>query len=228
MKAAALDWFPVVLSLRVASVATLNSVVVGVVLAYLLSRRRFWGRELCIAMTNIPLVLPPTVLGYYILLLIGRKSLIGSFCHKYCGGDIVFTWYAAVLASTVASLPFVVQMMRSALEEVPHDVVEAAGLDGASEFQVLMRVLLPLSARSLAAGATLAFARAIGEFGATLMVAGNIPSRTQTLPVAIYDALQAGREHTALFLVIIISSSAILVSILVHRLGRGRLVPKLS
>jgi molybdate transport system permease protein len=219
-----IDWFPVLLSLRIGVMATCNALVVGVILAYFLSRARFFGREVCIAITNIPLVLPPTVMGYYLLLLIGRKSFIGSICRQYCGGDVVFTWYAAVIASSIASLPFVVQMMRTALEDVPHEIEEAARMDGASEGQVFWEILLPLTARSLAVGATLGFARAIGEFGATLMVAGNIPSRTQTLPVAIYDAMQAGRERTALLLVVLISVCAVMVSIFVQRLARGRLL----
>ncbi|MBI3921821.1 MAG: molybdate ABC transporter permease subunit [Armatimonadetes bacterium] len=221
-----IDWFPVFLSLRVALLATFNAVTLGVLLAYFLSRRPFFGREVIIAITNIPLVLPPTVLGYYLLLTIGRDTVPGVVCRKFCGGDLVFTWYAAVIASTIASMPFVVQMMRTALEGVSREMEEAATLDGASEYQVFRAILLPMTARSLGVGATLGFARAIGEFGATLMVAGNIPSRTQTLPIAIYEYMQSGREKTALFLVLLISLFAVLVSVMVHRLGRGSLMER--
>ncbi len=206
--------------------ATFNALIVGVMLAYFLARTRFFGRDLCIAITNIPLVLPPTVLGYYLLLIIGHKSVIGTVCRRYCGGDVVFTWYAAVVASTIASMPFVVQMMRTALEDVPHEIEEAAMIDGASEYQVFWEILLPLTARSLAVGATLGFARAIGEFGATLMVGGNIRTQTQTLPIAIYDAMYAGRERTALFLVVLISVLAVVVSVVVQRVGQGRLLSR--
>jgi len=204
-----IDWFPLALSLRVALIATALVVVIGVALGWLLARRRFFGREMLDAIVTLPLVLPPTVLGYYLLVLLGRGSLIGRAIEAITGQPLVFTWKGAVVAAAIGALPLVVKTSRAAIASVDTDLEDAARTLGQSEWRVFRRVTLPLSSRGIVAAAMLAFARALGDFGATLMVAGNIPGRTQTAAIAIYDATQSGRDDYALTLVVILSAVAL-------------------
>jgi molybdate transport system permease protein len=205
-----LDLFPLWLSLRVAGVATLLTIAMGLPLAWLLARVRFRGRELLSAVITLPLVLPPTVLGYYLLLALGKQGPIGRFLEGNLGLTLVFTWYAAVVASTVVSLPLLVRAAQAAFEAIDPSLENAARTLGRSEIAVFATVTIPLAWRGLLAGTVLAFARALGEFGATLMVAGNIPGRTQTMPVAIYDAVQAGNQDLANLLVLVITVVSVL------------------
>ncbi len=179
-------WQPLLLSLQVTAVAVALMVGVGLPLALLLARRRFRGATGVEALVNLPLVLPPTVVGYYLLMALGR----GSPVVAWFGWRILFTWGAAAIASAVVGLPLLVQSARAAIAGVDPALEDAARTLGSSELEVLWRVTLPLARRGILAGLVLAAARALGEFGATLMVAGNIPGRTQTLPLAIYDAVQ--------------------------------------
>lgn len=206
---AGIDWFPLTLSLRIALIATVFVVVIGVALGWLLARKRFFGRELLDAMVTLPLVLPPTVMGYYLLVLLGRASPVGQAIESVTGEPLVFTWKGAVVAAIVGALPLVVKTSRAAIASVDADLEDAARTLGKTEWQVFRRVTLPLASRGIIAAAMLAFARSLGDFGATLMVAGNIPGRTQTASIAIYDATQAGRTDYALMLVIILSAAAL-------------------
>jgi molybdate transport system permease protein len=202
----------ILLSLKVALVATVAVVVVGTAFAWLLARRRFPGRSLLDVLLTLPLVLPPTVTGYYLLVLFGRHGVLGGPLYELTGWSLLFTWWAAALASFVVALPLMVRTARAALEAVDERFVDAATLLGYSERETFFRVLVPLSRRGLAAGAVLAFARALGEFGATLMVAGNIPGQTDTMPVAIYGATAAGNtaQANALVLLYTVLSAAVL------------------
>ena len=197
---------PLWLTLKVAGVATLVTFIVGVSLAFLVARSRFWGREGLDALCTLPLVLPPTVLGYYLIVLIGRQGWLGRWLQETWGISLIFTWQGAVLAAAVVSLPLIFKSARAAFEEVNPELENAARTLGLSETAVFFRVSLPLAWRGILAGAMLAFARAMGEFGATLMVAGNLPGKTQTLSLAVYDAVQAGNDAEATVLVIIIST----------------------
>ena len=181
---------PLFLSLEVTGCATLLIFVVGLSLAVFFARRDFRGKTLFEALVNLPLVLPPSVVGYYLLLLLGR----GSPLYEWAGLRLLFTWQAAVVAATVVGLPLMFQASRAAIANVDPLLEDAARTLGASEGEVLWRITLPLARRGILAGIVLGATRALGEFGATLMVAGNIPGRTQTLPVAIYDAVQ-NREY---------------------------------
>jgi molybdate transport system permease protein len=216
-----IDWFPLILSLRVALLATAVVLIVGVALGWLLARRRFIGRELLDATVTLPLVLPPTVLGYYLLVLLGRSSPVGRAFEAITGIQLVFTWYGAVIAAAVGALPLMVKTSRAAIASVDRNLENAARTLGDSESQVFRRVTLPLVSRAIAAAAMLAFARALGDFGATLMVAGNIPGRTQTAAIAIYDATQAGRDQYALTLVLVLSGVALLLVYATNRLSAG-------
>lgn len=212
-------WIPLLLSLKVAGWATLVATVAGTAAAYCLSRWRWPGRDLLDAILTLPLVLPPTVLGYYLLVLLGRRGIIGE---TLAGWDIelVFTWQGAVVAASVVAFPLVFKSARAAFESVDGQLENAARVLGVGEAGVFFRVTLPLAARGIAAGVLLAFARALGEFGATLMIAGNLPGRTQTLSVAIYEAVQAGDDATANMLVLVTSVTCIVVL-----LAAGKLVP---
>lgn len=217
-----IDWFPLLLSLRVALISTTLVVSVGVALAWVLARRRFVGREVLDAIVTLPLVLPPTVLGYYLLVLLGRRSMFGRAVEWATGWQFVFTWRGAVVAASVGALPLMVKTARAAIAGVETDMENAARTLGRTEWQVFREVTLPLASRGIVAGAMLAFARSLGDFGATLMVAGNIPGRTQTAAIAIYDATQAGRDDLALTLVIILSAIAFLLLYATNRLtARG-------
>ena len=171
------------------------------------------------SLVTLPLILPPTVLGFYLLVALGRQSPVGAFIERVTGVPLVFTWQAAVVAATVPALPYVVRTARAAFEAVDPSIREAASIDGARALPRLLLILLPLARRGIMAGVTLAFARALGEFGATLMVAGNIPGRTRTMPIAIYDAVQAGSFDLAGLMVAILTAVALVVLILAGRLG---------
>jgi molybdate transport system permease protein len=196
---------PLWLTLKVAGVATSMTFVVGVALAFLVSRSRFWGREVLDSLCTLPLVMPPTVLGYYLIVLIGNKGWLGPWLKATFGISLIFTWQGAALAAAVVSLPLIYKTARAAFEGVDPNLENAARTLGASEAGVFFRVSLPLAWQGILAGAMLAFARAMGEFGATLMVAGNLPGKTQTLSIAVYEEMQAGNDAAATTLVIIIS-----------------------
>ena len=211
-----MDLFPVWLSLRVSVTATALTLVAGVPLAWLLARRRFPGRQVLEAAVVLPLVLPPTVLGYYLLLAVGRRGPIGR-ALAVAGLELAFTWGAAVLAASVGSIALVIKSAQAGFETVDRQLEQAARTLGRSEWSVFWRVTLPLAWRSVLAGTVLAFCRALGEFGITLMVAGNIPGRTQTLPLAIYDRVQAAQMDEANALALIAVG---IVGVLLFVLGR--------
>lgn len=212
------------LSLKVALWATGIDLVLGMAVAYLLARRRFPGRELLDALLTLPMVMPPTVLGYYLLVVIGRNGPLGRWLHDSFGINLIFTWQAAVIAAAIVAFPLVLKGARAAFETVDVQLEQAARVLGVSEIGVFLRVTLPLAWRGILAGTLLAFARSMGEFGATLMVAGSIPGRTQTLSIAVYEAVQAGQDDTANLLVLITSATCVLVLVLASRLAPGRSV----
>jgi molybdate transport system permease protein len=216
------DWFPLWLSLRVAALATLIAGTLGVAIAYLLAKGRFRGRALIEAIVTLPIVLPPTVLGFYLLTNLGVNSPIGQAWERVFGQPLVFTKTAAVIAASISALPFVVRTARAAIEEVDPRLEAAARVAGHPEWRVATIVTLPVARRGLAAGIGLGFARALGDFGATVMVAGNIPGRTQTLPIAVYDAVQAGDKATARTGSAILAAIAIVVLLAVTQLSSSR------
>lgn len=213
-----MDLFPLWLSLRVAAISTVVALAAGLWIAYLLANRDFRGKDFTDAAVTLPLVLPPTVLGYYLLVLLGRNSAFGKAWESIFGEPLVFTWKAAVIAAVIHSGPLLVKSARAAFESVDHSYERAARTLGASEWRLFWRVTLPLARRQIFAAATLAFARSLGDFGVTIMIAGNIPGQTQTLSVAIYDAVESGDGQTARVLVLIISAIALAAVSLVNRL----------
>lgn len=211
--------FPLFLSLRVAGLATLLAMLVGVALAWVMVRTPLPGRDLLNALTSLPLVLPPTVLGYYLLVALGQQSPLGRWLAQH-GWPLVFTWRGAVVAATVVALPLVVQSAQAALASIDPHLEEVARTLGRSEPAIFLTITLPLAWRGIFAGAMLAFARALGEFGATLMVAGNIPGRTQTMPIAIYDAVQGGNQAEANLLAGIVTVVAMVLLVVARRATR--------
>jgi molybdate transport system permease protein len=207
------------LSLRVAVLATALNAVIGIPLAYVLARRRFPGRTLVDLLVTLPLVLPPTVTGFYLIVLLGRRGWLGGPLYAATGWSITFTWYAAVVAATVMALPLLVRTARAAIESVDRDLERAAHTLGRSEWRTALEVTLPLARNGIVAGLVLAFARALGEFGATLMLAGNIPGRTATVPLSIYTAVQTGESGEALGLVALLTLLSCAVLLVAGRLG---------
>jgi len=213
---------PLLLSFEVSLLATLLASVFGIAIAGLLSTRRFPGSELLDALLNAPLVLPPTVLGYYLLILLGRETELGRAYEALTGSSLVFTRTGATCAAALAALPFVARSARAALDSVEPRYAEVAATLGASPLRAFRRVLLPLASRGILAGLTLGFARSLGDFGVTLMVAGNIPGRTQTASLAIYDAIQAGRDAQAGGLAAVLTTIAVLSLYVINKLTPPR------
>ncbi len=221
-----MDLAPLALSLQIATAATLIAALAGIGLATLLANVRFPGRDLIEVVVTAPIVLPPTVLGYYLLVAVGRRSVLGAAWEAVFGSPIVFTRTGAVLAATVGALPLVVKSGRAALESVDVTLVRAARTLGASPARAFLTVQLPLAARGILAALMLAFARSLGDFGITLMVAGDIPGETQTASLAIYDAIQEHREGAALAMVVALTAIAVAILYTVNKLtaapGDGR------
>ncbi|TFW10764.1 molybdate ABC transporter permease subunit [Massilia arenosa] len=213
-------WPALALSLKVALCATLLDLVLGVAVGYALARLRFRGRDMLDALLTLPMVMPPTVLGYYLLVLLGRRGTFGGWLDREFGINLIFTWQGAVIAAAVVAFPLVFKTARAAFEAVDAQLEDAARVLSVPEAAVFFRVTLPLAWRGILAGLLLAFARALGEFGATLMVAGSIPGKTQTLSIAVYEAVQAGQDDTALQLVLITSAVCVIVL-----LAAGRIAP---
>lgn len=216
-------WVALGLSLKVAGWATALNIVLGIGVGYFLARTRFLGRDLLDTLLTLPMVMPPTVLGYYLLVLVGRRSAFGSWLYDTFGINLIFTWQGAVIAATVVAFPLVFKPARAAFEAVDGQLEQAARVLGVSELSIFFRITLPLAWRGILAGVLLAFARALGEFGATLMVAGSIPGKTQTLSIAVYEAVQAGKDDTANMLVIITSVVCVVVLLSASRLAPGRI-----
>ncbi len=212
---------PLLLSFEVATLATCISAALGVALAGVLTLPRVWGRELIDAAITAPMVLPPTVLGYYLLVLLGRESPIGHAFEALFGEPIVFSRGGAVVAAAIGALPLITKAARAALESVDVQLIGAARTLGAGTLRTFLSVSLPLSRRGIFAGIMLGFARALGDFGGTLMIAGNIPGRTRTASLAIYDAVLSGRDADAMRLSMIMTGLAMLVLVGAGYLVRG-------
>ena len=213
-------WVALKLTLKVAGIATTINMVFGVGIAYLFARKQFFGKDVMDTILTLPMVMPPTVLGYYLLVLIGKNGSIGHFLKEYFNINLIFTWQGAVIAAAIVSFPLVFKAARAAFESLEPQYEQAAKVLGVSNTAIFFRVTLPLAWRGILAGVLLSFARSAGEFGATLMVAGSIPGKTQTLSIAVYEAVQAGQDATANFLVFL--TSVVCISVL---LVSGKLVP---
>jgi molybdate transport system permease protein len=215
-------WDPLWLSFQVAGIATLFTLVVGVSLAWLLSQPRVPGRDLLDSLVTIPLVLPPTVLGYYLLTALGKKSALGAAVFDLTGIKLTFSVTGCVIAAFVGSLPLVYKAARTAIEDVDPLLVQAARTLGAGRWRRLFTVVLPLASPGIIAGVMLGFARALGDFGATLMIAGNIPGDTQTASLYIYDQIWAGHQDRAYAMIAVLTLIAVASMWSANRLTRRR------
>lgn len=216
-------WESFKLSLLVVSFATVIVGLVGLALALLLAKREFWGKEFLDAVLTMPLVLPPTVTGYYLIVLLGRRGLIGAYIYDLTGWTIVFTWQGAVIAAVVVALPLMIKASRASIESVNPDYETASFTLGKGKLETYLRITLPLAKRGILAGLVLSFARALGEFGATLMIAGNIPGATQTMPLAIYEAVAAGDNRNAQILALILTAISIAAVYLTNKISRSQI-----
>ena len=198
-------WEPILLSLRIASIATVFSFFFGVLLAYILNRKQIPGKNIWETLITLPMILPPSVTGYFLLMLLGKRGIIGSTLIDLFGFKIIFTWYAAVIAASIVSLPLMYQNAKAAFMNIDPAYERAAKTLGSSEFRIFCTITFPLAWPGIISGIVLSFCRAIGEFGATLMVAGNIPGKTQTVPTAIYYAVENGNSDLANTLVLIMT-----------------------
>jgi molybdate transport system permease protein len=210
------------LSLLVVSLSTAIAGVVGLALAYLLAKRDFIGKDLIDSLVTLPMVLPPTVTGYYLLLAIGRQGPIGQLLFGLTGWTVTFTWVAASIACTVMALPLMVKTSRAAIESVESQYEAASYTLGKGEFETFFRITVPLARKGIIAGLVLSFTRALGEFGATLMIAGNIPGKTQTMPLAVYEAVISGEERRAQLLALLLTAVSIITVYTTHKLTRPR------
>lgn len=210
------------LSLKVAGCATFINLILGTLMGYALAKTRVLGRDLLDTILTLPMVLPPTVMGYYLLVLFGSQGKLGQWLKQTFDINLIFTWQGAVLAATVVTFPLMVKPARAAFENVNPQLEQAARTLGVNEWAIFFRVTLPLAWRGILAGLLLAFARALGEFGATLMIAGSISNETQTLSIAVYEAVQAGDDDLANQLVIIISLVCVAILWLTQYLSKPR------
>lgn len=209
------DLSPAWISIKITLVATIIIFFLGISMAWWMTRYEGRWQGLLDGILTLPLVLPPTVAGFIILLLIGRSGPVGKFLDLF-GVNIVFTWYAAVIAAAVVAFPLMYKTSRGAFEQIDPNILNAARTLGASEWKVFWRVSVPLAWPGIAAATALSFARSLGEFGATMMVAGSIPGKTQSIPIAIYFATQGGDMQIALVWVIIIFSISLSVIVLMN------------
>ena len=216
------SWHPVQLSLFIATTATILAFFMAILLAYLMTSKEVKGRSIIETMLMLPLVLPPTVIGFLLLIIFGKNSIIGKTIKWLTGGSLLFTVSAAVIAATVVSFPLMYQSIKAGFMSVDRNVKEAAMIDGANDWGLLFFIILPLSLKSLLTGIILGFARAFGEFGATLMVAGNIPGKTQTVPTAIYLAIETDQTQLAWYYVVVSIISSFLLLAGVNRVRVDR------
>lgn len=216
-------WEALKLSLLVVSVTTTIVGVIGLGFAFLLAKSEFRGKELLDAFLTMPLVLPPTVTGYYLIVLLGRRGIIGSYIYDLTGWTFAFTWQGAVVAAIVVSLPLMIKASRASIESVNPSYEIASYTLGKGKLETFLRITLPLAKRGIFAGLVLSFARALGEFGATLMIAGNIPGKTQTMPLAIYEAVASGDEARAQILALMLTAVSLAAVYLTNKISRSQI-----
>lgn len=221
-----MNLFPLYLSIKVAFFATAIGLLGALPLAWYFTERDTPMAKLLNALTSLPLILPPTVLGYYLLVLVGRQSMIGKVYEELIGQPIVFSWQGAVIASGIVAFPLLLSSIRNAMNQIHPDILSAARLLGHSDVNIFFTIVLPLSWRGIISGIALAFARAMGDFGATLMVAGNIPGRTQTMSIAVYNAMMSGDTAQANQLALIMTGVALLVLWFLYRMEKRAYDPR--
>lgn len=190
-------WTPIKLSIEISLVAGTLAIIFGILIGKFMAKRRFRGKIILETVMLLPLVLPPTVVGFLLIMIFGRNSIVGQGIEWFFGQPIMFTWWAAVLASAIVAFPLMYQTVKTGFEGVDEDIENAARVDGASEWKIFFYISIPMAFKAIIAGGILCYTRALGEFGATLMFAGNLPGKTQTTPLAIYTAIDGGNMQLA-------------------------------
>lgn len=211
-------WSPLRLSIEIAFVAGITAIIVGILMGKLMATRHFKGKLLLETILLLPLVLPPTVVGFLLIVIFGKNSVLGNLIVWLFDQPIMFTWWAAVIASTIVAFPLMYQSAKTGFASIDNDIEDAARVDGANEWQIFVFVSIPLALKALVSGGILSFTRALGEFGATLMFAGNIPGKTQTTPLAIYMALDSGNMTLAWTWVLCMIAISFLMLLSIHLL----------
>ncbi|MFE4427147.1 molybdate ABC transporter permease subunit [Peribacillus butanolivorans] len=210
-------WSPVRLSIQVAGLAGILVFILGIFLARIMAKKQFRGKILLETAFLLPLVMPPSVVGFLLIVIFGKNGTLGEFIERVFNQPLMFTWWAAVIASTVVAFPLMYQSAKTGFEGIDEEIENAARVDGAGEWRLFLLVSLPLAVKSIVTGAILSSARALGEFGATLMFAGNIPGQTQTIPTAIYIAMDSGNMTLAwLWVGVIIAISFIMLFVVTY------------
>ena len=208
----------ILLSLKITGISTLITGITGILTAYIFTKYNFKFKNILETVILMPMALPPTVVGYLIILIIGKRGFLGQFLYKYFGINILFTWQAACIAAIIVSFPLIFENAKTAFNYVDRDIKDAARVDGANEFQLFFFVILPVAMNGIIAGVILAFVRALGEFGATLIVAGNIPGETQTMSLLIYFSIGSGDYKTANILVLLIIIISMILVLITNKL----------
>ena len=214
------DLFAIILSLKVAFAATLINVIIGIPISYLLARKDFFGKAVVDTIITLPLVLPPTVVGFYLLFVFGKNGFLGRFLYERFDITIVFTWYAAVLASQLVSMPLMIRASKAAISSIDSEYENVSYTLGKSKLYTMFNVTLPLARKGIITGVVLAFCRALGEFGATIMVAGNIPGKTTTMPVAIYSSFYSSQNYKLYFFVAVFTIISFVAVFVVNKMEK--------
>ena len=210
------DWSQLIISIKTAFLSTLITFIIGITISYIMSNYRGKYKGVIDGLLTLPLVLPPTVVGFFLLLLIGKNGYIGKLLLKF-DTNLVFSWTATVIASTAVAFPMMYRTSRAAFEQIDSNMISAARTLGLSEWKIFYKIAIPLAWPGIIAGIVLSFARALGEFGATLMIAGNIPGKTQTMPLAIFFAVESGDMKKAIMWVLIITFISIIMILILNR-----------
>jgi len=221
-------FFSIRLTFQVALIATIFVTIFGIIIGYVLATKKFYGKIFVDIIVTLPLILPPTVIGYYLLLIFGKYGVIGSVIFKFTGWNIMFTWWSCVLASFIVSLPLMVKTVEAAIKSIDKSMIDTSYTLGYSEIETLLKIVLPLAKNGIMAGIVLAFARSMGEFGATLMLAGNIPGKTNTMALSIYSLVTNGEWSRAHCLVLILTLTSALFVLVTYKLNQKRLASKTS
>ncbi len=213
------------LSLRVATISTLFVAITGTALAYILARKNFFGKNLIDSLLTLPMVMPPTIVGFYLIILLGKNGIIGSYIYRWTGLNLMFTWQAAVIAAYVVSLPLMVKTVRTAIESIDENIIKTSYSLGHSEGETFFKIIFPLIRKGFLTGFIISFVRALGEFGATLIFAGNIPGKTETMPIMIYSLVVSGEWDRANLIVAFYSLFSIIAVLLSLKLSERSVRP---
>lgn len=210
-------------SIKVSVISVIITFIIAILLVYFNSYKKNKKKNIIDMLILLPMFIPPSAIGYMILVMLGKNSFIGVILEKYFNVRIIFTISASIIASIIVTLPLMYQSIKTSIFSIEEDIINAGKLDGANDFQIFTKIILPLCKKGIYSGLLLSFARSLGEFGATILVAGNIPGKTQTLPMAMYNAIEASQNESAIIILFVIFSISIFLIIIYHNLNKERI-----